>query len=294
VNEIYPTIQKEAKLEKSGRGIKSIEIGNKLLKVLVDKCEPLSLSDLAAASDIAAAQAHAYLLSYRKLELVEQDPTTRLYRLGSFAMRLGVARLHNNVALQAGQQATSELSNRLGLTAVMLVAAAGTPTVVHVSEGLNRIPLNLHQGSVWSITGTITGRVFAAFMDSEAAENQIQAELSQTTEEMVNAAEAEFDRTSFQQHVDNVKKQGYASGSGIIRDVGAIAAPVCDSSGNLLFVLSLVAPEPLMNNGNRGATVKALLDATQRISAEVHQLDLEIQEAEKRPKRGRKAQQEAT
>ena len=58
-------------MEVEGRGVQSIVVGGRLLKVMADAGRPLMLRDIAAGARITPAQAHAYLVSYRKLDLVE-------------------------------------------------------------------------------------------------------------------------------------------------------------------------------------------------------------------------------
>jgi DNA-binding IclR family transcriptional regulator len=75
-----------------GRGVQSVEIGGRLLALLVERQQPMMLRDLAQAADLTPGQAHAYMTSLRKLDIVEQDEAGR-YRLGPFALHLGLTRL---------------------------------------------------------------------------------------------------------------------------------------------------------------------------------------------------------
>ena len=79
--------------ESNQRGIGSIEVGGRILQILADAAQPVMLRDLAEAAKIAPGQAHAYLVSLRKLDLVEQETGTGRYQLGPFALHLGLARL---------------------------------------------------------------------------------------------------------------------------------------------------------------------------------------------------------
>ena len=56
---------------------------------------PLMLRDIAAGAGITPAQAHAYLVSYRKVNVVEQIDGSGLYQLGRFALQLGLARMRS-------------------------------------------------------------------------------------------------------------------------------------------------------------------------------------------------------
>ena len=75
-------------MEKSRRGIQSIEIGGKLLTTLVEAGAPMSLSELAKKAGMPAAKAHPYLVSFGSFGLIEQNPLTGRYELGPFALQI--------------------------------------------------------------------------------------------------------------------------------------------------------------------------------------------------------------
>src|SRR5258708_36926308 len=97
----------------AGRGIQSIEIGGRLLARLADAAPPMMLRDLAEAAGMPPGQAHAYLVIFRKLELVEQDPLTGRYRLGPFALHLGLARLRGAQPYEIAGEAIGRLVDAL-------------------------------------------------------------------------------------------------------------------------------------------------------------------------------------
>jgi DNA-binding IclR family transcriptional regulator len=69
-------------MEVIGRGVQSVVVGGRLLAVMASAGRPLMLRDIAAGANVTPAQAHAYLVSFRKLDLVEQaNESTSLARL---------------------------------------------------------------------------------------------------------------------------------------------------------------------------------------------------------------------
>src|SRR5579859_5672383 len=76
----------------TGRGVQSVEVAGRILSVLADSNRPMMLRDIADATAMPPGQAHPYIVSFRKIGLVEQDAASGLYRLGWFALHLGLAR----------------------------------------------------------------------------------------------------------------------------------------------------------------------------------------------------------
>ncbi len=78
---------------KPQRGIGAIETGAKILDAFVSIGRPAMLRDIAELAGMTAAQAHAYLVSFKSAGLVEQENGSGLYRLGPMALSLGLVRL---------------------------------------------------------------------------------------------------------------------------------------------------------------------------------------------------------
>ncbi len=121
-------------MEKSRRGIQSIEIGGKLLTTLVEAGAPMSLSELAKKAGMPAAKAHPYLVSFGSFGLIEQNPLTGRYELGPFALQMGLISLHLldpvRIAIPLITQLTAEIDQTVGLS----VLGNQGPTIIYISE----------------------------------------------------------------------------------------------------------------------------------------------------------------
>lgn len=247
------------------RGIQSIEVGGRILRALTRSSAPMALKNLTLAADLAPAQCHAYLTSYRSLGFVEQDQQTGHYRLGPFAMRLGLARIKSQPVLEQASAALVELSNSLGKVTMMVVWGHMGPTVLQFQSGTAAVTLNLRAGTIYSVTGTASGRVFASFDDNPAVREAIAAELSgQTTERFVGPAQ---NSESFWNAVARDRERGYSATCGVpIPHLNAVSAPIFDSQGKMHAAISIFGAEAELPIDADSPDVKALLAATTAIS----------------------------
>lgn len=158
-----------------GRGVQSIVVGGRLLIVMASAGRPLMLRDIAAGAKVTPAQAHAYLVSFRKLDLVEQANGSGLYQLGSFALQLGLARMRSVDALRLTSNAVMDLAAELGLMLTIAVWGTFGPTIVQVQEAVDQVHVNLRVGAVYSVRMTATGRVFAAFLPQAIVNTHLDA-----------------------------------------------------------------------------------------------------------------------
>jgi DNA-binding IclR family transcriptional regulator len=249
------------------RGIQSIEIGGRLLQALAAVSQPAMLRDLAAMADIAPAQAHAYLTSYCKLDLVEQDPASSRYRLGPFAMRLGMARMRTDEPLTKAGSAAAELSRTLDTTVAIVIWASGAPTVIEVHEGPHELNINMRHGTIFGVTNTLSGRVFAAFRSDDSIKARIDTEFARAgrLERGVKVTRAAFDRG-----VVEVRRKGYVGGFDVaVPGAAAVAAPVLGHNRELLLVLTLIDLRSHLDIAEDGVAVRTLLRTTSSLSDEL-------------------------
>ncbi|MBA1158832.1 IclR family transcriptional regulator [Microvirga mediterraneensis] len=251
-----------------GRGVQSVEVGGRILAALVKAGKPLMLRELATLADVAPAQAHAYLVSFRKLELVEQDAASGRYLLGPFALQLGIARLRSFDPLRLAAHAVVEFAEEIGLMVTIAVWGTHGATIVQVQEGSDQVHVNVRTGTVFSITGTATGKVFAAFMPPKIVEAQLAEELRKGAR--IQGVGAPTSRKELEAEVATARRLGYATTeSKPVTGINGIAAPVFDYSGQMQLAITLIGPTGVLDIGPKSADAKALLAFTRKLSAQL-------------------------
>lgn len=248
------------------RGIQSIEVGGRILRALTDHASPMTLKDLAQAAELAPAQCHAYLTSFRTLGFIEQDRNSGHYRLGSFAMRLAMSRIRCVPIMEQASRALSDLSSFSNKVAMMVVWGPHGPTVAQFQNGTSAITLNIRQGTLFSVTGTASGRVFAAFDARPPIARAIEMELSgETIERFMGTVEPP---EQFHKAIEQDRILGYSATSGLpIPGLNAISAPVFDADGHVILALTLFGAAQELTVDPASSDVAYLLKTTRMLSA---------------------------
>ncbi len=151
-------------MSKPQRGIQSVEVGGKLLLALAAAGRAMALGELARESGMDASSAHRYLVSFGKLGLVRQDPSTGVYDLGPSAAQLGLAALQRLDPLREATTAAAALVARIGHTVAIAAHGHLGPTIVRIEESIHPLHVNMRTGTVMSLLNTATGLVFAAWL----------------------------------------------------------------------------------------------------------------------------------
>lgn len=261
------TARRGAKEQKTeGRGVQSIEVGARLLKTLCTEGEPMMLKDLAKIADFSPAQAHAYLVSYRKIGLVEQDAETGRYFLGPTALHLGMTAMQTTEPMLLASEAAWNLSTETALNVAVVVWGSFGPTVVQVKESGSQLNMNTRPGTVYSMSGTASGLVFSAFLPDTVVKSAI------AREKRENGVQGRVGVNRFvsRREIEIIREQGYATVEAPpVPGISAYAAPVFDHTGQIVLALTIIGQDHYLEPRAETEFVPALLDATHALSGEL-------------------------
>ncbi|MGD9943942.1 MAG: IclR family transcriptional regulator [Burkholderiaceae bacterium] len=232
------------------RGIQSVEVGGQLLRALALHGTSMALKDLAREAGMSAAKAHPYLVSFGRIGLVRQDEDSGRYALGPLALQLGLISLQQATPLQVATPLLAPLARQLGQTAALAVWESQGPTIVRIEEPPTIVYASMRHGTVFSLAGTATGRVFGAYLDASVARAALQAEQRRRRdhgEQDAGPGMPGHDPVPawprFRQQLDDVRRRGLSRSEGeTVRGINALSAPVFDAAGAIVLAVTAIGP----------------------------------------------------
>ncbi|HSW08734.1 IclR family transcriptional regulator [Aquabacterium sp.] len=243
---------------RESRGIQSIEVGGRLLRALVHLGRPMPLKDLAREADMTPAKAHPYLASFGKIGLIEQDAVTGHYGLGPLALQVGLISLQQVDPIRLASAELPVLARAVGQTVGIAIWGNRGPTFVRLEEGPTAVHVNMRHGTVVSVRGTASGRLFAAFVSRDQVLAMLRAEAGQKTARLEPAFEAELER---------IREQRFASVTdGTVPGITAVAAPVFDGFGTMVLALTAIGPSAMLDASRQGEAARLLIACGEALS----------------------------
>ena len=217
---------------KTQRGIQSVEVGGRLLQALAGARRPLSLAELAAAAQLAPAQAHTYLVSLTRLGLIKRDHLDGSYEPGPLALRLGMLHLDHAPAYRAAVPHVQALASAIGCNVAISLPTPQGPTIVHYAPAGTPLHVNLHVGTVMALATTATGRTYCAF--------QPDAHWQPIWQQQQTSASADT-LPAFTAHLETVRQRGMElSIDSPSPAVSSLAMPLRGADGTLWLVLTAI------------------------------------------------------
>ena len=240
------------------RGIQSVEIAYRLLRVLQESLQALPLKEIATAADLTPSAANNYLVSLVRTGLATTADRPGTYKLGPAAMTLGMAAIQQMDAFELLRREVTQLRDETRRSSAVTIWTDDGVLSLFKQDGDQRGVFEMRTGLI-PLLGTAAGRLFMACLPLAVTQKLAQQELKEmpqlraTPAALQEEVRREFERKKFST-VHRADLHGYAS----------IAAPIFDFSGEIRYAISLVGTRTTLQTEKGSAHVKALLDSAQR------------------------------
>lgn len=253
------------KVASDRQGIQSIEVGFRLLHVLSATNRPMMLRDIAKGAGMPAAKAHRYMVSFLRIGIVEQDPSSGRYDLGAYALELGLSGLGRLDSVRLAGPILESLCEEIHETVALAVWGSHGATIVRIVDSGAPVTITLRPGTVLSLTRSATGRAFAAFSRAPYLKKMIDGELqAQSAEQKIAQTTI---RRQFEKVLGEIRNKGLSRASGSLTPgINGFSAPVYDHTGGMVAAITSLGSIGEFDVDWESDTAKAMLAAAATLS----------------------------
>ena len=200
----------------------------------------MGVTDLARRTDLLPSDVHRILTSLKPYGFVEQNPRTKMYRLGVGLMKLGLTVLQRNEFRSSARPLLQRLSLQTEATAHMAIYDSQEPDIFLAEQidGVKDIPFQPKFGISTNPHSTALGKTILANIDHETALRLLdKSGLPRCTPHTITQLAA------LETELIKISKQGY----GLDLEESAegaccIGAPVKDWTGDTVGAISVSMP----------------------------------------------------
>lgn len=229
----------------NSHGLKSLDAALGVLGHMVAASGPMTLSDIARASDMPPSKVHRYLASFVNAGLVKQNGRSGRYDLGPAAFQVGLAALARNDFVNNAADGLTDLSAETELTVLLAVWANRGATVVRWERGASPTDTSMGLGTTLPLLNSATGRVFLAWGPPRAIEPVRDQQLRRLARQPGLPLDIDPTKTEVAALVGRIRTRGVAMIEGrYIPGLVAISAPILDWQGEAQAAITLVGTDP--------------------------------------------------
>jgi len=160
------------------------------------------------------------------------------------------------------------LAQQTGHTVALAVWGARGATIVRTAESPSPVHVNMRHGTVFSLTNTASGRVFAAYLDADAVRQLLEEERQRRGQRKgaepnppagMPPVQPLPSWSDFERQLQEVRTHGISRSDGeVIQGVSAMAAPVFDHTGAIVLALTAIGPAGIFDTAWDGEISRAL------------------------------------
>ena len=243
------------------QGIKSIEVGVRVLSALEHGRGPMPLTEVARRAGLHPAKVHRYLASLVRTGMASQNPTNGLYDLGPASRHLGIEALRRTDAVSTISAHAVDLRDQTGHTVNVGVWTDQGPTLVRWDTGTHALPIVVRVGSILPLLDSAVGCVFLAHLPDSMTREVLHSQQRQETTRPASAGEVEeIKETTRRDRFSRTTNR-------MIFGLAALGAPVFGADGALEAVIGLVLPSSFMS-ASEARRLGTLLCATAASASE--------------------------
>ncbi|MGJ9386015.1 IclR family transcriptional regulator [Salipaludibacillus sp. CF4.18] len=217
---------------KPGSTIQSLQVGMKIIDLIVATGTPLRFSDIQESTKITKSNLYKYLNTLTLLEILYRDKTTGMYHLGSKLIQYGMAAIGQEDIITRVTPYLQEITQHSNCSVIFAVWTYDGPVIAKIWNSNQSLNIGAQTGSLLPPSSS-SGKIFSVFHDSFATSKWLSKEHAGS--EYLNMSEQELQ--SIKKNKISFAKEPLAP------SVSSTSIPILNYSAELLGAVTVVGFE---------------------------------------------------
>ncbi|MCA1028020.1 IclR family transcriptional regulator [Cytobacillus kochii] len=207
--------------------IQSIQVGMRIIDLLVASGEPLRLSDIQEKTGITKSNLYKYLNTFTELDILYKDKHNGQYQLGSKLIEYGVAAIGQEDVISRVLPYLKDLSQQLDNTCLLTTWTYNGPIISKIWNPGHAYNIGAQLGSLLPPLSS-TGKIFESFLDSA------------TTKDWIKVMGKEG-KGNVVEEINRVRQERIAfANEPLIPTVSSVSIPIFNYNQELLSAITVV------------------------------------------------------
>lgn len=245
--------------------ISSLEKGFSILNTFIPENPSLTLAKVARANGLSMGTAHRYLLTFKKLGYITQDPETKRYRLTPKVLTLGFSVFRGMNLRSRIFPSMLEVARELDTTTQCAILDGTEIVYIERVRASGLVNLDLTTGSRLPAYCTSMGKAILAFLPEEES-----LELIEKMDFVKQTQYTITDKKALWEELKVVRARGYAiNNQELTLGLRTLAAPIFKDGGRVEAAFGLSFPcDRVQGNNLESLYVEKLLKVSKEVSLE--------------------------
>lgn len=236
-------------------GTSTLDLALRVLEFLAQSSHPLPLAAIATRFSASKPTVYRHLRALLEQGFVQQDPVTGHYEPGIKLVVIGEAARNRFGVVRAAHDDLIALRDATKQAVTVCALVQDDVVVLDLLQGRSVIEFGIRPGTRLDLRNSSHGKIWLAFGPPH---------LTAIAERMRASGDKSV---SLSQEIDTIRARGWSTAPNqVVAGVNAMAAPIFDFTGKLVGSMAIVGATQFIAEEPSREHVKAILDASQRIS----------------------------
>lgn len=244
-----------------GKTIQSVSKAMKLLDLLAESTQPMTLAEISQKTGWPKSTVHGLLSTMREFSVIAQDGEGR-YMLGIRLFEYGCTLSSSWTIIETAKPYIQHISYTTGEAVFLSILDRGEVITLDRADNRTGLWISAEMGCRLPIHCTSQGKLFLAYMPEQDRKSILKRTVLKPYTEHTITTQA-----ALQRELDEIRKRGYATENGEYKTgMRSVAAPIFDENGDVRYAIGIIGMFRQIESNQFNKAIAVVRETAEKIS----------------------------